>query len=213
MIQVWISDITTLNEPEKYKAYYDNLPVWRRDKADACTRMEARMQSVGAWVLREKMREYYGLADDAMYNLSHSGRYVMCAISDEAGSVVKIGCDIERVRKLQIKCEEKFCCEEEYSWLCGLPKEEQESSAIRLWVLKESFAKTVRQGLRLPFDQIIFDVKNEGKVRLLAYPGSYEGDYSLQEYRLKDKIDGTEYRLAVCSTSTEISTEICEIGL
>lgn len=213
MIQIWIGNVSPLASTERYREYYDKIPRWRQEKAARYTHPEDRMRSVGAWVLREKMREYYDLTEDVSYNLSHSGQYVMCAMSDEDGRGVKVGCDIEYIRSLKARSERRFCGDEEYEWLSNLPKEEQEAATIRLWVLKESFAKAVREGLRIPFDQIVFDVKNDEQARLLACPKPFAGDYSVQEYKMRGKVDGLEYRLAVCSTSSEISREIREVIL
>ena len=34
MVRVWIADITALLIEETYQAYYNKVPVWRKEKAD-----------------------------------------------------------------------------------------------------------------------------------------------------------------------------------
>lgn len=213
MIQVWIGDASPLIYGEKYREYYAKLPHWRQEKADYLAFTEDRIRSVGAWSIREMMREHYGLSDDVIYNLSHSGRYVMCAMDDEEGSKDKVGCDIERLRNLDNGCIRRFCSEEEYARISGLEGEEQTDAAIRLWVLKESFAKAVREGLRLPFAEINFEISKDGKANLTACPEAFAGNYYIEEYTVEDRTEAMKYRLAVCSTSPKIVTKAHMIQL
>lgn len=213
MIQVWIGDASALVNVEIYRKYYDRLPGWRKEKADCLAFQEDRIRSVGAWSIREMMCEHYGLSDDVIYNLSHSGRYVMCAMNDEEGSKGKVGCDIEKPRTLDAGCIRRFCGEEEYAWVSQLEGAEQMDAAIRLWVLKESFAKAVREGMRLSFDEITFAIGKNEKMNLTACPKKFAEDYHIEEYAVVDRKDAAKYRLAVCSTNPNIVTTVREIQL
>lgn len=213
MIQVWIGDASSLVYPERYREYYAKLPKWRQEKVDRLAFQEDKIRSAGAWSIRELMREHYGLSDDVIYNLSHSGRYVMCAMNDEEGSKDKVGCDIEWIRNLDVGCIRRFCGDEEYARVSELKGAEQMAAAIRLWVLKESFAKAVREGLRLQFAGINFEESKDGKMNLTACPEAFAGDYYIEEYTVEDRTAAMKYRLAVCSTSPKIVTEAHMIQL
>ena len=90
MVRAWMADVTPLLEENCYRQIYERLPLFRREKADALRRPEAKAQSVGAWTLWEKIRAEYGLPESSVYNLSHSGKCVMCAaeLTSSAGSMI-----------------------------------------------------------------------------------------------------------------------------
>ena len=83
MIRAWVADVTPLYEETCYNRYYEGLPSFRREKADALKYLSKKAQSVGAWLLWERMRAEYGLGENASFNLSHSDRWVMCAAQTE----------------------------------------------------------------------------------------------------------------------------------
>ena len=111
MVRVWMADITPLLIEETYRAYYRELPEWRKEKADRHHHLIDRAQSVGAWSLWMRVKERYGLLDEVVYNLSHSGNYVLCAFSDTQGA--KVGCDLEVVKDLREAVARRFFCQAE----------------------------------------------------------------------------------------------------
>ena len=113
MIRVWIADVTPLYEKKCYSRYYEGLPSFRKEKADALKYLSRRVQSVGVWALWEKMRHTYDLEENVSFNLSHSGSWVMCAAQTE-GEGARVGCDIEKIGQLRINVAERRFCREEY---------------------------------------------------------------------------------------------------
>ena len=65
MVNVWAADITPLLIEEIYRAYYNRVPKWRKEKADKLRNVADRARSVGAWILWEKIQEMTGLPEDA----------------------------------------------------------------------------------------------------------------------------------------------------
>ncbi len=51
MVNVWAADITPLLIEEIYRAYYNRVPKWRKEKADKLRNVADRARSVGAWNL------------------------------------------------------------------------------------------------------------------------------------------------------------------
>ena len=95
MIKTWIADVTPLYETETYRRYYCLVPDFRKEKADKITVWEKKAQSIGVWVLLQKMRQYYSLDEQANFNLSHSGKYVLCSVDDSGTKGAEVGCDVE----------------------------------------------------------------------------------------------------------------------
>lgn len=74
------------------------------------------------------------------FNLSHSGDYVLCAVSDH-----EIGADIQRHGKYQDRLAERFFHPEELAYL--KEAEDQKQRFYDLWCLKESCIKCTGRGL------------------------------------------------------------------
>lgn len=85
MIYTWLADISKLTEEKCFKKFYELVPEERKRKADRLRFPMDRAQSVGAWILWEKMKSYYGWSGEETFNLSHSGKYVLCSASDREG--------------------------------------------------------------------------------------------------------------------------------
>ena len=72
MVKVWLADITPLLEESVYRQYYQELPDWRRKKADRYCFAKGKAESAGVWSLWRRVRAQSGLGEDAVFNLSHS---------------------------------------------------------------------------------------------------------------------------------------------
>lgn len=200
MIQTWIADVTPLLEKERYEAYYRQLPKWRQKKADRARQALNRAQSVGAWTLYESMRKMYGLSDDAVYNLSHSGRYALCAVeTDLEKKAVKLGCDVEMVKDFHPGIVKRFFCPAEEEYILSYTDPEKRKEAFyRYWVLKESFIKATREGMKQDLRSFEIAIE-EGAPRLIRQPEEWTGKYYYKEYQPGD----ADAKIAVCSTDPE----------
>lgn len=210
MVRTWLADVSALLEKEKYCYYYKRVPEERQRKADRIAAQEGKALSVGAWILFQRMREEYELGKDVVYNLSHSGKYALCSVDDSGDQNVQLGCDIEEIKQLRLRVAKHFFCESEIRSILNQETEQQQREVFyRYWVLKESFMKATRLGMKLGLDQ--FEIKiEEGKVPyLVRQPDAFQGKYYYQEY----KIENIPYRMAVCTSNSDISKEVCKIIL
>lgn len=207
MIRTWVADVTPLYDEKCYNRYYEGLPSFRKEKADALKYLSGKAQSVGVWVLWEKMRSRYGLAEDASFNLSHSGDWVMCAAQTE-GKQAQVGCDIEKLGTPRLKVAERRFCREEYERIMKAETEkEQQDCFFRYWVLKESFMKATRRGMGLPLDA--FCIQLEEPPRLIRQPAEYPLPYYYREYT----VEAIPCKMAVCSTDREIDAGLTVCSL
>lgn len=202
MVRVWVADVRALLAEETYWEYYGRLPGWRKEKADRCRLVKDKVQSVGVWSLWEKVKEMCDVPEGAVYNLSHSGDYVMCAYSDIPGT--QVGCDLEEVKEFRENVAKRFFCPGEYEHIMNESGEKQTQLFYRYWVMKESFMKATRRGMAL--DTRSFEIgweKNAGPV-LLRWPEEFPEKYYFKEYRKP----GMNARMAVCTTDCEIDEEL-----
>ena len=211
MIYTWLADISKLTEEKCFKKFYELVPEERKRKADRLRFPLDRAQSVGAWILWEKMKSYYGWSGEETFNLSHSGKYVLCSASDREGEMV--GCDIETVKEARMKVAERFFCPEEMAHIQKQDGDRNRADAFfRYWVLKESFMKAVRLGMKLDTRKFEIEFDKEDHPVLVKKPEEFPERFFYKEYQM----DGVNAKMAVCSTSdqfaeiqvTELESEI-----
>nr|WP_294493814.1 4'-phosphopantetheinyl transferase superfamily protein [uncultured Mediterraneibacter sp.] len=202
MVKAWIADAAPLYERECYERYYRQLPDFRKSKADKLRLIERKAQSVGVWILWQKIRERYSLSGETVFNLSHSGSLVMCA-ANMGGARVKVGCDVEKIGPMHLNIAEKYFCREEYRTMTDEPSEEKRAELFyRYWVLKESFMKATRKGMALPASR--FCIQLGSPPVLIRQPDEFPEKYYYCEYEMNDM----PYKMAVCTTDEEIDMEL-----
>lgn len=208
MIRTGIADISPLFEERVYREYYKSVPEFRQEKAARIRDQRKKAQSVGVWVLYERLREMWGISEKAIYNLSHSGNYVICSIGEEVSDDIKVGCDLEEIKKIPTKLIERRFSDEEQKYIFAKENErEQKEAFCRLWVLRESFMKATRRGMSLGFDSFEIRIKEENP-EIVYMPKDVEGAYYFKEYSLD-----IPYCIAVCSTEERFSEEIQKVEL
>lgn len=210
MIRTWIADVTGLLERGKYSQYYKKIPDFRKEKADKILHQDGKALSVGVWVLYEKMRDFYGISERAVFNLSHSGNYVLCSVDDSEKGGILLGCDLEEIKQVRMDVANRFFCESEFQKIVRQDTEERRAELFyRYWVLKESFMKATRLGMKLGLDQFEIAFSQAGKAYLLKQPEEFPQEYYFKEY----EIAGIPYRIAVCSDECDFSEMIEKIEL
>lgn len=94
-------------------------------------------------------RPYLPIAID--FNISHSGNYVLCAISTHG----KVGIDIERIHPVDINDFKDHFTEKE---ICSINEaKDKYAEFFRMWTIKEAVIKADGQGLSMPLKEIIID--------------------------------------------------------
>lgn len=202
MVSAWAADISPLYDSECYRKYYTMAPDFRKRKADNLRLDKMKAQSIGVWSLWEKIREKYGLPENAPHNFSHSGSLVMCAACLD-GRDEEVGCDVEREGELRLKVAERYFCREEYETITAEEKETARTELFyRYWVLKESFMKATGKGMALSTRQ--FCIRLGDPPVLIRRPAEFPKAYYYREYQW----EGRPYRLAVCSTDSRIDENL-----
>lgn len=194
MTKLYLLDLTEL---PGWQELMPLLPPKRQDRVKACRFEEDKLRMAGTgWLLRCAL-EREGVSFEAQhftenpwgkpeldgmpnmqFNLSHSGTWAACAVSD-----LPVGVDVE-----------KNHCSLELAKRHFLPQEVallSEDGFLRLWTAKESFSKAIGRGLSVRLDS--FEVclhadRAELKQELSPLP------YRLHEYKRGD------YRVCLCCT-------------
>lgn len=109
-------------------------------------------------------KPYLTTTSDLVFNVSHAGSLIVCAVSRG----MQLGIDIEcqgagvDIRALAAH----YCSAAEREFLAGMADREP---FYKLWTLKEAYAKACGQGLQLPLADIEFDL-SDTTPRLIVAP-------------------------------------------
>ncbi len=95
----------------------------------------------------EQGKPYFPNHPEYCFNLSHSGRFALCALDE-----LPVGADIERIRPHHPKLADRICSPEELDWLERQP--DKTSALCQLWTRKEALVKHHGTGLTAPLRAI-----------------------------------------------------------
>lgn len=183
MTELYVLDREGVTLPDAAAA---RLPVWRREIFERLKNEKARQESLCAGLLYAYAVERRGIPrgamveflpagrpilagrSDAWFSLSHSGRYVLCAVSGKS-----VGADVQELRDVRMSIARRFHPEER-AWLDSLPEEERNAALFRLWTRKEAWVKAVSgdRMLSLSETDVIHSVP-ELVFRDYTLPGGY----------------------------------------
>jgi 4'-phosphopantetheinyl transferase len=126
-----------------------------------------------------------------MFNLSHSGDWVVCALDREP-----VGIDIEQIRPIDLDIAERYFSELEYQDL--MSEKDRIKYFYDLWSLKESYVKMIGTGLSASLDSFSIRKTENGTIQLTVHADKPE---LIRGAKFAQFEMGTEYRLSVCSVS------------
>lgn len=92
------------------------------------------------------------------FNLSHTDKIVVCAISKSH----EVGIDIESISREFVNSDaiEKYLSENEKNQLQGMSVKDKQFALYQFWTLKESYIKARGMGFSLPINAVEFDITN-----------------------------------------------------
>lgn len=203
MIHTWLADVSALHDKTVYRKYYESVPEHRRIKADALKNQEDKALSVGAWILLMQMEKEYSLQRGFKFNISHSGNCAICTIDTSGDENHEVGCDIEKIGEERPGVAERYFCPGECEMIHSA------EDFYRFWVLKESFMKATRMGMKLPMNSYEFAFTEGDVPYLKRQPVTFPKKYYFKEYTMR-KLD---YKIAVCADCAAFAEEIKSIKL
>lgn len=195
MVYLYATDISALPEPLGHPKVMEELPDERRKKILAAKQKQKRLQSLGAGLLLNHVFHKHGISVDTLradengkpiaegicFNLSHSGDYVICAVSEKP-----VGCDIEKIKEAPTQVEKRAFSPDENAYLKQFSGDAYNREFFRLWTKKESFLKMKGIGIRVP-------------LRTLEMAECYFKEYEI-----------SGYQVTVCAEENEFAEMIWE---
>lgn len=138
----------------------------------------------------EKGKPFIADKENIFFNISHSGDYVVCAVSDR-----EIGVDIEKRAKARMEVAGRFFHKQEVQALKAVSGDELNKLFYDYWSVKESFLKYIGTGLTRPLNSFLVQFSTGG-INL------YEGEKKLSLYVHPCPVD-SGYACYVCSECDE----------
>ena len=124
------------------------------------------------------------------FNLSHSGDYVVLAVSDNP-----VGIDVEhKTKNYEMLSKRCFCKEEYLDIMSGESEQEKEYRFLQYWTMKEAYIKCVGEGMRISLNSFCIERKTDN-VSVIPGTGLYLRSFFLEE----------AYCISVCSASAKDS--------
>ncbi len=198
-----------------FNKFISFVSIERREKINKFMRKEDADRSLAADILiRQALIENIGIKNEDIsfhyntygkpyfahnppiyFNLSHSGNWVVCAISDH-----EVGIDVEKIDKIDLDIAKSFFAPKEYSDLMEKDDSKKKEYFYVLWTLKESYIKACGKGLSLDLRSFSISL-NDNNIILEAQNDC--GNYSFKQYNI-DK----NYKLSVCTPHDVFPDEI-----
>lgn len=202
--------------PEEYKSFREFISTEKCLRIDRFKFVEDYRRSLLADVLSRKMigdvtgigakeldirigeygKPYVFNKADVYFNVSHSGEYVACIVSDGP-----CGIDIERMDEVDLSVARRFFTGNEYCCITNCPKEQMADRFYEIWTAKEAYIKLEGRGLGIKLDSFEVTIRD----------GRYVIDIGGEkEYRVTVKDIDKQYKLSfICMDD---NTEHFEIG-
>lgn len=95
----------------------------------------------------EQGKPYFPARPEYHFNLSHSGRFALCALDERP-----VGADLEVIRPHHPKLAQRICSAQELDWL--EQQSDKTSALCQLWTRKEALVKYHGTGLTVPLREI-----------------------------------------------------------
>lgn len=196
---LYIASINLLDDKNTYDKAYQSLSNQRREKVDKFKFVNDKKLSILSEILLKKAlielnvdsdieltynkyQKPYLKNNDIYFNISHSGEYVICAISKD-----EVGCDIEYIKDIDMKIANKFFNENEYKTI--LNSNNQLDTFYRIWTLKESFMKNLGLGFNIELNSFEIVLSNNPTVK--------QNINNNNKYYFKE-IEINNYKCSVC---------------
>lgn len=158
---------------------------------------EAQWQSIRI-VQGKYGKPYIEGRDDFHYSISHSGKWVICAVDD-----IPIGADIQEQRSWRLNTAKRFFSKEEYDRLAGIGGYDsvgQRELFYKMWTAKESCVKLTGRGIGAGISRYVTD----SSLRYI-----YDDENIFFNINIYDTIDN--YIVCVCSEREDFPHSIANI--
>ncbi|MCR5430314.1 MAG: 4'-phosphopantetheinyl transferase superfamily protein [Eubacterium sp.] len=212
-MEVYYFDIEPLRNKEVFNSQLSNLTEERVERIEKAQSTADKLRLMGSGLLINFIKKKYFVDSDVetdkhgkpffanselKFNLSHSGRYVLAAVSD-----YEVGIDIQKKKADKHRIAEKNFLKGECEYInAGANDEERHQRFCEVWTLKEAYLKNIGMGLRKPLNSFEIMFRSEGpKIK------------NQTEYRYTQFMMNEKYIVSICRDINDEGFEISEVIL
>jgi 4'-phosphopantetheinyl transferase len=135
-------------------------------------------------------RPYQKENQDLDFNISHSGEWVVCGISDSG----RVGIDVEKIKPISLDIAKNYFKGNEYETIVKRDGKEKLSCFFHFWTLKEAYLKAEGSTFLIPLDKFWFDISNFSNPQFSCMKNFYYTlNYKFNSYRIDNG-----YILSLC---------------
>lgn len=212
-MDIYFFNITVLRNRKIFDEKLKEMDQERAEKVERLKVTADKLRCVGAGMLINFIKEKYGIKEDVQidkfgkphfpnsrvhFNISHSGSYVIAAVSKH-----KIGIDIQRIQKDKHRIAEKNFLPSECAYINTTDIEaEIQQRFCEIWTIKEAYLKNIGIGLRKPLNS--FEVSLSGEAPQIV---------GKKEYRFVQMKMDKRYIVAVCASRKDEDFNIEEVRI
>lgn len=212
-MEVYYFDIEPLRNKAIFDAQLEKISEGRVERIEKSQSTADKLRLMGSGLLINFIKRKYFVDSDVdidkhgkpyfvnselKFNLSHSGRYVVAAVSD-----YEVGIDIQKKKADKHRIAEKNFLQGECAYInAGANDEERHQRFCEVWTLKEAYLKNIGMGLRKPLNSFEILFRPEGPVI------KNQTEYRYTQFLMNDK-----YIVSVCRDINDEGFEISEVTL
>lgn len=214
-MKIYALNISENISPSLFDKFISLVSIERREKINRFMRKEDADRSLAADILiRQALIEnidiknedisfhyntygkpYFAHNPPVYFSLSHSGNWVVCAISEQ-----EIGIDVEKIDKIDLNIAKSFFAKKEYSDLMEKDDSKKKEYFYVLWTLKESYIKARGRGLSLDLRSFAISANDNNII--------FEAQNDCEKYSFKQYNIDKNYKLSVCTLDDVFPDEI-----
>ena len=212
-MEVYYFDIEPLRNKSVFDKQLENISEERVERIKKAQSTADKLRLMGSGLLINFIKKKYYVDSDVetdkhgkpffanselKFNLSHSGRYVLAAVSDH-----EVGIDIQKKKADKHRIAEKNFLKGECEYInAGANDEERHQRFCEVWTLKEAYLKNIGMGLRKPLNSFEIIFTPQGPI--------IKGmtNYKYTQFKMNDK-----YIVSACKDVNDEGFEINEVTL
>lgn len=212
-MEVYYFDIEPLRNKAIFNSQIENITEGRLERIEKSQSTADKLRLMGSGMMinfiktkyfvdsdvaTDKHGKPYFVNSDLKFNLSHSGRYVVAAVSD-----YEIGIDIQKKKADKHRIAEKNFLQGECAYInAGANDEERHQRFCEVWTLKEAYLKNIGMGLRKPLNSFEIVFRPEGPVI------RNQTEFKCTQFKMNDK-----YIVSICKDINDEGFELSEVTL
>ncbi len=210
-MDIYYFNITVLRNKNIFNQKLQDLDEQRINKIKRLRVTDDKLRCFGAGLLTRFMKEKYGIEEEILvdkfgkpyfkdskiqFNISHSGSYVIIAVSRH-----RIGIDIQRIQQDKHRIAEKNFLPSECKYINDAEDEAgMQQRFCEIWTIKEAYLKNIGIGLRKPLNS--FEVSLSGETPQIIG----KKDYRFVQFKMDDR-----YIVTVCGSRKDEKFNIEEV--